>query len=323
MGSIMWPILRSLSLYPGFVLDRGRDAPWRNRAQTGVRVAGLGFVVLWLLSGRLQETIPFWLPFAILAATEIEFVVRGIRERRHGPVGRPASRRLPGADDADLGWVETVDEDGAPVLVPAAPRELRRSHLPVVLVLITALLLFVFAYRVDRGAGWPSVPAAQRARAEQRYSTEASEIAHRSAIVRCDDAYAFTGVGSDAAGVAFIPRGLAYLEPSVCRSLYRITFEHRVGPRDDAAFAVTVLAHEATHLRGVRNEAVTECFALQEGVKLGQRLGLDGGTARALMRSQRDRDLSDDSVARLDYRLPPGCRNGGSLDLRPGDPTFP
>ena len=80
------------------------------------------FVVLWLLSDRLQAAIPFWLPFAILAATEIEFVVRGILERRHGVEPTPASRRLPGADDADLGWVETVDEEGEPMLVPAAPQ---------------------------------------------------------------------------------------------------------------------------------------------------------------------------------------------------------
>ena len=78
--------------------------------------------MLWLLSDRLQASIPFWLPFAILAATEIEFVVRGVLERRHGVEPTPASRRLPGADDADLGWVETIDEEGEPVLVPAAPR---------------------------------------------------------------------------------------------------------------------------------------------------------------------------------------------------------
>ena len=84
-----------------------------------------------------------------------------------------------------------------------------------------------------------------------------------------------------------------------------------------------MLAHEATHLRGVRNEAETECYALQEGVELGRQLGLDAGTARALMRAQRDQDLSDESVQRLDYRLPEGCRNGGSLDLRPDDPSFP
>ena len=45
--------------------------------------------------------------------------------------------------------------------------------------------------------------------------------------------------------------------------------------------------------------------------------------ARALMRGQLDRDLSDESVARLDYRLSPECRNGGTLDLRPDDAAFP
>ena len=295
----------------------------RDRAQTAARVGGLGFVVLWLLSSRLQAAIPFWVPFAILAATELEFVVRGIRERRLGMVARPASRRLPGSDDADLGWIETVDEEGEPLLVPAAPRERRRSRLPLVLVLIVGLGLFVYAYRLDRDAGWPSVPVAQRVLAERRFTAEAARIAGHSVVVRCDDGYAFTGVGSDAAGVAFIPRALAYLEPAVCRSLYRVTFEKRVGARDDAAFAITVLAHEALHLRGVRDEAETECFALQEGVQLGQRLGLEAETARALMRAQRDRDRSDVSIARLDYRLPPGCRNGGALDLRPEDSTFP
>jgi len=280
-------------------------------------------VLLWLFSDRLQAAVPFWLPFAILAATELELVVRGVRERRLGAKTQPLSRRLPGADDADLGWVEAVDEDGAPVLVPAAPRRRRSSRLPLALVLIVGLGLFASAYRIDRDAGWTSVPARQRAQAELRFSTEAARIAGRPVTVRCDDDYSFTGVGSDAAGVAFIPRSLAYLEPSVCRSLYRISFEHRIGARDDAAFAITVLAHEATHLRGVRNEAETECFALQEGVRLGQRLGLSADTARALMRAQRDRDLSDESIARLDYRLPPGCRNGGTLDLRPQDPVFP
>lgn len=279
--------------------------------------------MLWLLSSRLQAAIPFWLPFAVLAATEVEFVVRGIRERRLGSAARPTSQRLPGADDADLGWVETVDGDGAPVLVPAAARARRRSRLPLLLVFLVGFGLFASAYRVDREAGWSSVPAPERERAEQRYAVEASRIAGHSVTVRCDDGYAFTGVGSDAAGIAFIPRALSYLEPAVCRSLYRITFEGLLGPRDSAAFAITVLAHEATHLRGVRNEARTECFALQEGVRLGQRLGLDADVARALMRFQRDRDLSDASISRLDYRLPPGCRNGGSLDLRPDDQTFP
>jgi hypothetical protein len=291
--------------------------------QNAVRAGALAFVVLWLLSPRLQGQIPFWLPFVILAAMEAEFVLGGIRERRRGVPPAPAARRLPGADDADLGWVETVDEEGEPILVPAPPRHRRRSRVPLVLVLVVGVGLFAYAYRVDRNAGWGSVSAAERVRAERRFTAEAGRIAGKPVRIVCDRDYVFTGAGSDAAGIAFVPRALAYLEPDVCRSLYRIAFEDRLGPRDDAAFAITVLAHEATHLRGVRNEAATECYALQEGVLLGERLGLDRGTARDLMRAQLDRDLSDASIERLDYRLPPGCRDGGSLDLRPDDPAFP
>ena len=279
--------------------------------------------MLWLFSDGLQLAIPFWLPFAILAATEIEFVARGLLERRHGVEPAPASRRLPGAVDADLGWVETVDEEGEPVLVAAAPRTPRRSRVPLIVAVVIGIGLFAYAYRVDRNAAWSSVSSSRQAQAERRFTAESARIAGHPVTVRCDNSYAFTGVGSDAAGVAFISRRLAFLEPTICRSLYRIAFEHRVGARDDAAFAITVLAHEATHLRGVRNEAETECYALQEGVELGRRLGLDDSTAGSLMRFQRDRDLSDESVQRLDYRLPEDCRNGGSLDLRPDDQSFP
>lgn len=295
----------------------------RDRVQKVARAGGLCFVAVWLLSARLQAAIPFWLPFAVLAGTELEFVARGVRERRHGVVGRPASRRLPDADDADLGWLVDVDEDGEPVLRPAPPRKRRRSRLPVALGIAASVVLFGYAYRVDGSDDWSSLAAEQRVASERRFTAEAALIAGKPVTLRCDDGYAFTGVGSDAAGVAFIPRALAYLSPGICMSLHRISVEGRLGPRDDAAFAITVLAHEATHLRGVRNEAETECFAIQDGVDLGQRLGLDAETARALMRLQLERDLSDTTVARVDYRLPAECREGGALDRRPDDPNFP
>ncbi|WP_411276934.1 hypothetical protein [Gaiella sp.] len=297
----------------------------RDRLQTASRIGALGFVALWLLSARLQSAIPFWLPFAILAAMEVEFVVRGIRDRRADEEVEPVpnARRLPGADDADLGWVETLDDEGQPTLAPAAPRPPRTTRGPALLMLVVAIGLFAYAYRIDRDAGWSSVASAEQSRAEERFTAEAARIAGRDVRVYCDDAYSFTGVGSDAAGVALISRGLSYLEPTICRSLYRLAFEGELGQRDEAAFAITVLAHEATHLRGIRNEAETECYALQEGVTLGRRLGLDEETARALMESQRARDLSDASVARLDYRLPEGCTDGGRLDLSPNDDRFP
>lgn len=285
-------------------------------------------MLAWLFSPSLQAAVPFWLPFAVLAATELEFLVRGVREarghRRPEPPRSALERRLPGTDDADLGWVEVEDEDGEPVLVPAAPAERRRSRLPLAVGVALAAALFVIALRVDTQNSWSSLTAAERARAEQRLTREAVAIAGRPVTVRCDDGYAFTGVGSDAAGVAFIRSGITYLEPDVCRTLHDIiTVGNVPASREDAAFAITVLAHEATHLRGIRNEAVSECYAIQEGTKLGIRLGLDRGEAQGLMRAQLDRDLGDRSVARLGYRLPAECRNSGTLDLRPGDPSFP
>lgn len=288
-----------------------------------MRIGLLAIVVLWLLSPTLQAVIPFWLPFVVLAALEVELLVGGIRQRRYGWEPHPSERRLPGPADADLGWVETADEEGEPMLVAAPPRARRRSRLSPALLAVAVAALFVYAYRVDREAAWTSLSKPERATAEHRYSAEATRIAGRPVRVLCDTGYAFTGTGSDAAGVAFIPRGLAYLEPTVCRSLYRVAFQHRLGGRDDAGFAITVLAHEAVHLRGVTNEAIAECYALQEGVRLGERFGLDRTTAQALVRAQLDRDLSDATVQRVDYRLPPGCTKGGSLDLSPSHGSFP
>ncbi len=284
-------------------------------------------VVAWLFSGRLQAALPFWLPFAILAATEVEFVASGWREARTVQAGsspqEALERRLPDAADADLGWVEETGADGMVVLVPAPPRRRRRSSVPVAAGIAVAVALFAWAARVDRQDSWSTLSAAERARAERVFTGVAEQIAGRPVLVRCDDGYTYTGPGSDAAGVAFPRRALAYLQPQICRTLYRIRFDGEFGARDDAAFAITVLAHEATHLRGIRNEAETECFALQEGVRVAERLGVKPGAASTLMRSQLDRDLSDDSVARLDYRLPAACHDGGALDLRPNDSSFP
>ncbi len=299
----------------------------RQRVQLALRLGGLAFVLAWIFSGRLQVAIPLWLPVGILAATELEFLFRGLVEARRGRRPAPVAtleRRLPGMDDADLGWIEVEGEDGEPLLVPAPPSPQARSRvLPLALAALIGAALLALALHLDTEGTWSSLDRAERTRAEQRFTREAAAIAGKPVTVRCDDSYAFTGVGSDAAGVAFPRHALAYLEPQVCRTLRGVTVAGAAGNRESAALAITVLAHEAIHLRGVRDEARTECYAIQEGVRLGVRLGLDPATARALMRSQLERDLGDASLQRLAYRLPAGCRAGGSLDLHPGDPAFP
>jgi hypothetical protein len=120
-------------------------------------------------------------------------------------------------------------------------------------------------------------------------------------------------------GAAEVGGDQGYLTPAICHDLYRLAFEDEVR-FSQTARALAVLAHEAWHLQGVRNEGATECYALQSGAALGVRLGLDAETANRMMRNQ----LVENAGRRdLDYLVPPECRDGGQLDLRPGDSVFP
>lgn len=290
-----------------------------------------GLVLAWFASDRVRSGLPFWLPFAILLAAELEYLVRGLLDIRRGHVrrsGSPAEHGAPDEIDADLGWgdvVEELDENGDPVVrwIPPPPRPPRR-RLGVVYAAgaAIAVAVLVAAYQTDRSASWSALSAGDRAAAEARFTREAARIAGTPVQVRCDDGYQFTGLGSDALGVAFPPRRLAFLRPSVCRRLHDAIEGHRP-VSDDAGEAVLVLAHEAVHLRGERREGVTECLGLQEGVGLAERLGWSRADAERLMAMRHDAVLADTGITRLSYRLPDGCRNGGDLDQRPDDPTFP
>ncbi|HJU47233.1 MAG TPA: hypothetical protein VJ689_03810 [Gaiellaceae bacterium] len=300
--------------------------PDRRRLQLLVRVVVLGFVIVWLFSGDLQLLVPAWVPLVFLLAAEAEFVLRGWREARHPvPTANRAERRAPGAEDADLGWGEVIeDEEGAVHYVPPPPRPPRPRfrRLVTAVVAVAAVALFVLAFRIERESTWHALSAETRQEVTERLSREASRIAGRQVTVRCDEDYRFTGVGSDALGVAFIQRGLAYLEPGVCRTLHDLLQGDR-REREATGEAVLVLAHEAVHLGGERREGVTECRGLQEGVELGERLGLPTDRSERLMSDRYERSLAERDIARLAYRLPAGCRNGGDLDLRPNDDRFP
>jgi hypothetical protein len=174
---------------------------------------------------------------------------------------------------------------------------------------------------VDSRTGWDSLSGDARAAAVERFSTEASRIAGKPVEVRCDEARDYVGAVQHADGVATVGGDLAIVTPEVCSDLYELAFEgHVTGSRTGRAIAV--LAHEAWHLRGVDVESTTECYALQSGVELGRRLGLDEGTARQLMRQQ----LTENALRGLEslgYRLTSECRNGARLDLDPGSSDFP
>ena len=104
--------------------------------------------------------------------------------------------------------------------------------------------------------------------------------------------------------------------------LYRLAFKGDEGAFSQTARAIAVLAHEAWHLRGEDDEGVTNCYAFQSGVGLGERLGLSAGTAARMMRQQ----LAENPIQAKSapaYLVPPECRNGRQLDLEPGVDHFP
>ncbi len=291
----------------------------RSSLQTGVRLAALGFVVVWLFSGDLRGLVPFWLPFVVLLATEVEFVLRGRSEPR-----RPEQRRFPpGPEDADLGFGELVeDEDGFRFLPPPprpAPSRARRAVW--VAGALAALALFVVAARVDRASTWQALPKEERARLVDRFASEAAIVAGRPVTLRCDEGYAFTGAGSDTLGIAFPDAGIAYLDPGICRDLRNVLTSGHAGERQSDA--LVVLAHEAIHLGGERREGVTECLALQAAVRLGERFGLEKSRARTLMRRAYEARLAERSAIRAAYALPLTCRENGPLDRSPDDGSFP
>ena len=310
-----------------------------------VRVALVAFVLAWLFDvAGLRGALPVWLPFVVAAGLELELFLRGRREprtRTRGRLPQDVDREELGYGDADE--LVLVRDDEGEVWVPyrgeseeeleelVAEARLRepativaRPRRPLVrlatgLGLIAALAALVVF--VESRSGWNGVDSEAREAATSRFSAEASRLVGRPVEIRCDEEGEYVGAVQHADGVATVGGRLAYLTPERCYDLYRLAFDGEVSDSRTAR-AIAVLAHEAWHLRGERNEGRTECFALQSGVELGRRLGLSTDTARRLMRQQlAENDLRSGSTA--EYRVPAGCRDGGELDLDADTSRFP
>jgi hypothetical protein len=87
----------------------------------------------------------------------------------------------------------------------------------------------------------------------------------------------------------------------------------------ETAMAVDVLAHESWHLRGVIDEAETECRSLQTIAWTAQQLGATAGQGRAIALAQYNGAYQEMPEA---YRSG-ACTDGGALDMHPDDERFP
>jgi hypothetical protein len=285
-----------------------------------LRVALAAFVVAWIFGVHdLRSTIPVWVAFLIALGLEVNFFVGALTRP---PAPRPD--RGPQPVDRErygyLGWPEDEDdEDDEEELWEDESRwpAVRRFLWGVAIIAALALTFWL----VDRNTGWDSLSTETRAEAQERFSQEASQIAEKPVRIRCDESGEYVGAVQHADGVAAVGGDLAYLTPERCLDLYRLAFEGEV-TGSQTGRAIAVLAHEAWHLRGERDEGATECYAFQSGVELGRRLGLGEDEARRLM-AQQLAENSTRAFETAEYRVPPECRDGGRLDLDPGESRFP
>jgi hypothetical protein len=129
------------------------------------------------------------------------------------------------------------------------------------------------------------------------------------------------------------PGNTTHLESSVCGDLSayaktrkRADFACIYGAErcsekvERAVTAVLVLSHEAQHLRGIRDEATAQCYAIQRMPLAAERLGSPPAEARAIAVHFLE---VDQPLVPSEYALPAECRDGGGLDLDPDSPDWP
>ncbi len=317
------------------------EEPRRRSAASLVRIGLAVFVVVWLFGpDELRTAVPVWLPFLVALGLELQFFLTA----RRGEPGRTQADRRPQEIDRQLyGYPEVPEdededdeeedyadgevyaeddedhaEDDELQWEPEAPRQTWPLRGLLVGVGVIAALAGL-AWFVESRSGWSGLGSDTRAAAEERFSDEAARIAGRPVEIRCDESGERVGFVQHTDGVAEVGGRLAYLTPERCHALYRLAFDDATS--GGTGRAIAVLAHEAWHLRGVRDESTTSCYAFQSGVELGERLGLSEDEARRLMRRELAQNAGPGTS--FEYRVEPECRAGGELDLSPETDAFP
>jgi hypothetical protein len=276
---------------------------------TALRVALALFVVAWILGPyELRSAIPVWVAFLVALGLELNFLLGAVTRQ---PAPQPDRGPQP-IDRERYGYATWADEDDEDAEEdPGVWPPVRRFLVGLGVIAALALLFWL----VETRTGWDALSIEARTEAQDRFSEEASLIAGKEVRIRCDESGEYVGAVQHSDGIATVGGDLAYLTPERCLDLHRLAFEGEVRSSQTAR-AIAVLAHEAWHLRGIRDEGTTECYALQSGVELGQRLGLSAQAAERMMRQQLAENAGRSGTG-LEYVVPPTCRDGGALDLDP------
>jgi hypothetical protein len=160
---------------------------------------------------------------------------------------------------------------------------------------------------------------------EHELAKVASEIAGRKVDVHCPGLLERVVGGNPNVGTVFFddrgrPANFTDLDEDTCKTLDRFA-DGKTGPGDerDVARALHVLAHESSHLAGVRDEAAADCYGLQRTAVVAEGLGADPAEAQRLaLIALEERAVT----APPEYRSPE-CHDGGALDLDPTSSAWP
>ena len=285
------------------------------------RMAVLALVIAYFfLPYSIQAVIPVWLLFLAALGLEVEFFLGGYRQAQRGQPAVELDRGPQQRDLSELGRWAWWESDPA-IALQVDDSRFRWIHFAEAAVGIVARRGNPLLRRAAQGLGRRRDPLTARApRLSSRTRPRSSQATRRE--IGCDASGEYVGFVQEADGLAFVGGDQAYLTPSICNTLYQLRFKHRSEPFSHVARALAVLGHESQHLRGVRDEGLANCYGYQSGVEIGVHLGLSEKTARAMMREQLATNASDSGL-NVQYRVPSGCRDGGTADLHPNSAGFP
>jgi hypothetical protein len=198
---------------------------------------------------------------------------------------------------------------------------------------LSILLGPVLSTAAAEGGGPVTAGRPTESRIEPRFSRVASRLAGKQVEVRCwsrsewprlmrnESASTRARLTSATLGLAEIGGTRINLSPTVCAGLVDLIARQRplyeLGQLRLAAALVT-LAHEPQHSKGIANEAVAECDAIQVATKAAVDLGVSRSYVTMLIRTYW-LHYNDELPA---YRSAE-CRQGGALDLPRADSIWP
>jgi hypothetical protein len=176
-------------------------------------------------------------------------------------------------------------------------------------------------------------PSRAQSRVVPLFSRAATKLARRSAEVRCwthadwnrlvreEREVSVSRVDRRAAGITSIASARENLRPEICARLGALARGQRPtdarGEMEDA-FALLVLAHESQHASGVTSEVLADCRGMQTMRRVGMLLGLSSEAAQRLAE-----DYWRIYPQQPKIYVSRECRDGGRLDMRPTDRTWP